>query len=153
MERKEFIINCGKLALLATLTGCKKTFLDQENNSAAVQNSQYFTTTEQCETSTIVCYGFIDFNGGWWQTWNQKFLLGEAASDNAWISNTYQSTHATYDQVAQYTLNANNDRIESEWIELYKAIGIFNSTIEGVQGAKIDDTDKDKFIAELKFLR
>lgn len=152
MRRKDFIINCGKVALLATMTGCKKTFLDQPNNSAAVQQGQYFTTLEQCETSTEVCYRFIDFDA-WWQTWNCKFLLGEAATDNAWISNTYQSTHATYDAIAQYTLDAGNDRIEGEWIELFKAIGIFNSTIEGIQASKIKDSDKDRLIAELKFLR
>lgn len=152
MKRKDFIVNCGKVALLATITGCKKTFLDQENNSAAVQQGQYFTTLEQCETSTEVCYRFIDFDA-WWQTWNGKFLLGEAASDNAWISNTYQSTHATYDAVAQYTLDAGNDRIEGEWVELFKAIGIFNATIEGIQGSKVKDSDKDRLTGELKFLR
>jgi hypothetical protein len=152
MERKNFIISCGKVALLAMIAGCKKTFLDQANNSAAVQQSQYFTTAEQCNTSTEVCYGNIDW-GSWWQTFNWRYLSGEAASDNAWISNTYQATHATYDAVAQYTLDAGNDRLEGQWIELYKGIGIFNATIEGIQEAPIDDAGKAKFIAELKFLR
>lgn len=152
MKRKEFILGCGKMALLAALTGCKKTFLDQPNNSAAVQQSQYFTTFSQCETSTEVAYRFIDYDA-WWQTFNCKFLLGEAATDNAWISNTYQSSHATYDAIAQYTLTANNDRLEGEWIERYKAIGIFNGTIEGIQNAPIKENEKAPLIAELKFLR
>src|SRR5690242_15873557 len=152
MERKNFIISCGKVALLAAMTGCKKTFLDQENNSAAVQQSAYFTTVEECTTSTEVAYRFIDFNS-WWEIFNPRFLMGEAASDNAWIGNTYQTSHSTYDEVAQYTLIANNDRVEGYWIELFKAIGIFNSTIEGIQGSPISAADKQKLIAELKFLR
>jgi hypothetical protein len=152
MERKNFIINCGKVALLGIMTGCKKTFLDQENNSAAVQVSQYFTTLEQCDTSTQVCYNNIDW-GSWWQTFNWRFLSGEASSDNAWISNTYQASHATYDAVSQYVLDSGNDRLEGEWIELYKGIGIFNSTIEGIQGSPVADADKAKLVAELKFLR
>ena len=152
MERKEFILSCGKIALLATLTGCKKTFLDQENNSAAVQQTQYFTTLSQCETSTQVAYRFIDYDS-WWQTFNCKFLLGEAPTDNAWIANTYQSSHATYDAIAQYTVTANNDRMEGEWIERYKAIGIFNATIEGIQGAPIETADQERLIGELQFLR
>lgn len=152
MKRKDFIINCGKVAMLAAVTGCKKTFLDQANNSEAVQQDQYFNTLEECNTSTEICYRFIDYDS-WWQTWNGKFLLGEAASDNGWISNTYQSTHATYDAVAQYTVDAGNDRIEGEWIEQFKSIGIFNSTIEGIEGSKIEDADKQRLIAELKFLR
>ncbi|HEX5553262.1 MAG TPA: RagB/SusD family nutrient uptake outer membrane protein [Chitinophagaceae bacterium] len=151
MERKNFIVSCSKVALLAVIAGCKKTFLDQENNSAAVQQSQYFTTVAQCDSSTAVCYNDIDW-GSWWQTFNWRFLAGEAASDNAWVSNTYQS-HPTYDQVAGYTLNSGNDRLESQWIELYKGIGIFNSTMEGIQGSPVKDADKAKFIAELKFLR
>lgn len=152
MERKHFIISCGKVALLGIMTGCKKTFLDQENNSSAVQQSQYFTTLEQCESSTEVCYNDIDW-GSWWQTFNQRFLCGEAATDNAWISNTYQATHATYDAVSQYTMDAGNDRLESEWIEQFKAIGIFNSTLEGIAGSTIADADKARLSAELKFLR
>jgi hypothetical protein len=152
MERKDFIISCGQVAVLAFLAGCKKTFLDQTTIGSTVQNSQYFTTLAQCVSSTEVAYRFIDFDA-WWQTWNGKFLCGEAASDNAWISNTYQSTHATYDAVAQYTLDAGNDRLEGEWIELFKAIGIFNSTMEGIQKAPISDNDRAKLIAELKFLR
>jgi hypothetical protein len=120
-----------------------------------VQQSSYFTTLEECTTSTEVAYNFIDYGGGgnWWQIFNPRFLLGEAASDNAWIGNTYQSSHSTFDEIAQYTLIANNDRIEGYWIELYKAIGIFNSTIGGIQGSSVDDSDKQKLIAELKFLR
>jgi hypothetical protein len=134
------------------IDGCEKSLLDVDNNSSAVQTSQYYSTVEQCNTSTQVCYRYIDWDS-WWQTMNWKFLSGEAASDNAWIGNTYQATHATYNAVSEYTLDAGNDRNEGEWIELYKAIGIFNSAIEGVQGAPIDDANKAKFIAELKFLR
>jgi hypothetical protein len=36
---------------------------------------------------------------------------------------------------------------------LYKSIGIFNNTIEGIQGAPIDSASKTRFTAELKFLR
>ncbi len=144
-------LSCG-IALSILLTGCKKSLLDVSNNSSAVQTSQYFTTVAQCNTSTQVCYRYIDWDS-WWQILNWRYLSGEAASDNGWIGNTYQATHATYNAVSEYTLDAGNDRNEAQWIELYKSIGIFNSTIEGIQGAPIDDVNKNKFLAELKFLR
>lgn len=140
------------MALLTAFTGCKKSLLDVDNNSSSVQTSQYFTTVAQCNTSTQVCYRYIDWDS-WWQILNWRYLSGEAASDNGWIGNTYQATHATYNAVSEYTLDAGNDRVEGMWIELYKSIGIFNSTIEGIQNAPIDTASKSKFIAELKFLR
>ena len=145
-----FILNC--LFLLLILSSCKKSLLTVNNNDSNIESSLYFTNLQQCNTSTQVCYRFVDYDS-WWQIYNWRFLSGEAASDNAWISNTYQSTHATYDAVAQYTLDAGNDRNEAMWIMLYKSIGIFNSSIEGIQTAPIADADKSKFIAELKFLR
>lgn len=152
MKRNFHIIFSGFAAFLMLIAGCKKSFLNVENNGSAVQTEQYYSTVEQCNTSTQVCYRFIDWDS-WWQTFNWKFLSGEAASDNAWTGNTYQASHATYNAVAEYTLDAGNDRNEGEWIERYKAIGIFNSAIEGIQGSPIDDGNKARFIAELKFLR
>jgi hypothetical protein len=151
MKRNAFLLYIG-LALLTAAAGCQKSLLTVDNNSSAVQTSEYFTTVAQCNTSTEVCYQYIDWNS-WWQTFNWRYLSGEAASDNAWINNTYQSTHANYNAVSEYTLDAGNDRNEDQWIELYKGIGIFNNTIEGIQSAPIDSGSKSKFIAELKFLR
>jgi len=141
----------GGLALLTMVSGCQKSLLDVDTNGT-VQTSQYFTNLDQCNTSTQVAYRYIDWDS-WWQIFNWRYLAGEAASDNAWIGNTYQSTHATYDAVSQYVLDAGNDRCEDQWIMLYKGIGIFNNTIEGIQGAPIDTASKMKFIGELKFLR
>ena len=151
MQRK-FLFLSSIIALLLAGPGCKKSLLTVENNSSAVQTSQYFTTVDQCNTSTEVCYQYIDWNS-WWQIYNWRYLAGEAASDNAWIGNTYQASHATYNNVSEYTLDAGNDRNEAQWIQLYKGIGIFNNTIEGIQSAPIDSGSKSKFTAELKFLR
>ncbi|HVS96845.1 MAG TPA: RagB/SusD family nutrient uptake outer membrane protein, partial [Puia sp.] len=149
MQRISFYLS---LALIAALTGCQRSLLTVDNNSSSVQTSEYFTTVDQCNSSTEVCYQYIDWNS-WWQIFNWRYLSGEAASDNAWINNTYQASHATYNQVSEYTLDAGNDRNEAQWIELYKSIGIFNNTIEGIQGAPIDSASKTRFTAELKFLR
>jgi len=150
MKRNLFFLLTG-IVLLLTTGGCQKSLLDIDNNGTSVQTSEYFTTVDQCNTSTQVCYKYIDWDS-WWQIYNWRYLAGEAASDNAWVSNTYQATHATYNAVSEYTLDAGNDRNEDQWIELYKSIGIFNNTIEGITGAPIDTASKTKFNAELKFI-
>jgi starch-binding outer membrane protein, SusD/RagB family len=55
--------------------------------------------------------------------------------------------------VGHYTIDAGNDRNEGHWIELYKGIGIFNSTMAGIEAAPIDAEKKKQYLAELRFLR
>lgn len=145
---KKFIL----LLAGCVMAGSACNTLDQDPYGSAIVESQYYTTLAQCNTSTLVAYRFIDY-ASWWEILNFRFLSAEASSDNAWIGNTYQSTHPTYDAVAHYTLDASNDRNEAQWIDLYKSIGRFNSTIEGISRAPIDESSKKQFIAELKFLR
>lgn len=149
---KKHILYSAVVLAFITVAGCKKGFTDQAPYQASISANLYYTNVSQCNTSTQTCYRYIDWDS-WWQTQNFRFLSGEAASDNAWIGNTYQSTHATWDAVAHYTIDAGNDRNEGHWVELYKAIGIFNGAIDGISNAPIDDNSKKQFVAELKFLR
>jgi len=150
MKHNKFLILPLAGFLLMASAGCSK--LDQDPVGPNIVESQYYTTLQQCNSSIQVAYRFIDYST-WWEILNWRYLSGEAASDNAWIGNTYQATHPTYDAVAHYTLDAANDRNEAHWIDLYKGIGRFNSTMEGIQRSTIDDNNKKQFIAELKFLR
>jgi starch-binding outer membrane protein, SusD/RagB family len=151
MKKNKIIFSVFAIALIAA-AGCKKSFVEQQPYNSSVVQTLFYTTLEQCNTSTQVAYRFIDWDS-WWQTQNWRFLSGEAASDNAWIGNTYQNTHASWDAVAHYTIDAGNDRDEGHWIELYKAIGIWNGEIAGIEGSTIDENSKKQFVAELKFLR
>lgn len=147
------IINISLLTFIILLAaGCKKSFVDQDPYNASIVESLYFTTQEQCNTSTQANYNNILY-GSWWQRQNFRFLSGEATSDNAWIGNTYQSTHANFDVVAFYTLDAANDRVEAHWVMTYKSIGVINHTIGGIEGAAIDENAKNQYLAELKFMR
>jgi starch-binding outer membrane protein, SusD/RagB family len=150
--KNKFLIYCSVIIASLASTGCKKSFIDQDPFNANIVQSQFYTTLDQCNNSTKVSYRYVDWDS-WWQTQNWRFLSGEAASDNAWIGNTYQSTHASWDAVAHYTIDAGNDRAEGHWVMLYKAIGIWNAAIQGIEGAPIDENSKKQFIAELRFLR
>jgi hypothetical protein len=99
MQRISFFLIAG-FALFAAASGCQKSLLSVDNNSSSVQTTEYFQTVDQCNTSTEVCYRYIDWDS-WWQIFNWRYLSGEAASDNAWINNTYQATHATYNAVSE----------------------------------------------------
>lgn len=139
------------LLLVIAFSSCKKSFLEQEPYGNAVQSGTYYNTVSEATSATIVQYGNIDFND-WWQTQWWRQVSGEAASDDEWIG--VNGGEGTTVQVAHYTLNADNTRLEAQWIMLYKSIFQFNATIEGIEGSKgVDDATKQKLIAELKFLR
>lgn len=134
--------------ILAAATGCD---LDQGPYGSSIVSDEFYTTDEQCNGATQVAYRYINYSS-WWEILNWRYLAGEASSDNGWIGNTYQP-HPTYDAAAHYTIDAANDRNEAQWINLYKSIGRFNSTMEGIGKAPIADASKRQYIAELKFLR
>lgn len=149
--KNSLIILIFSISLGLLMSACEKK-LDVSPVGSSIVESEYYTTFDQCNTSVKAAYRYTDYST-WWEILNWRYLSGEAASDNAWIGNTYQATHAFYDAVAHYTLDASNDRNEAQWIDLYKAIGRYNSIIAGIQGSPIDDNSKNQFIAELKFLR
>ncbi|HEX8041163.1 MAG TPA: RagB/SusD family nutrient uptake outer membrane protein [Chryseosolibacter sp.] len=144
------VLSIAGVCALAVLGGCND-FLDQVRYTSEVEQSQYYNTVEECNASTKVAYRFIDYSS-WWETLNWRFLSGEASSDNGWLGNT-SSPNAEYLEVGHFTLGPGNVRNEAHWIMLYKSIGRFNSMIEGITNAPIDEGSKTQFIAELKFLR
>lgn len=150
MKPIQKVLSLAGVCVLAVLGGCND-FLDQVRYTSEVEQSQYYNTIEECNASTKVAYRFIDYSS-WWETLNWRFLSGEASSDNGWLGNT-SSPNAEYLEVGHFTLSPGNVRNEAHWIMLYKSIGRFNSMIEGITKAPIDESSKTQFIAELKFLR
>lgn len=132
------------------ISSCKKDFLSQEPNTGSIQSDTYYNTVSEATGATVVEYSLIDYND-WWQTQWWRQVSGEAASDDEWIG--VNGGEGTAVQAAHYTLNANNDRIEAHWVEVYKSIYAFNATMEGIENSKIDDASKQPLLAELKFLR
>jgi hypothetical protein len=147
MKKAKYIL---VVLVIAGMISCKKSFLNQEPYGNSIQASTFYNTVDEATEAATACYKYIDFDD-WWQTQWWKQVGGEAASDNEWIG--INGGQGTAVQAAHYTLNAENDRIEAHWIELYKSIYIFNATIEGIQGSKIDNGTIQKLVAELKFLR
>ncbi|NJN33550.1 MAG: RagB/SusD family nutrient uptake outer membrane protein [Saprospiraceae bacterium] len=132
------------------LISCKESFLDQDLNSSQIIADNYYNSDSEVETAATTSYTFIDYSDWWQNQWLRA--VNETASDNAWIG--INGGQATALQIAQYTLNGENDRIEAHWIMLYKAIYRFNAIIEGIEKANnVNPTLKARTIAELKFLR
>lgn len=149
MKLTAFKITLAIVILVMVAPACKK--LDQLPVGSSIIDEEYYTTLDQCNTATQIAYRYIDYSS-WWEILNWRYLAGEAASDNAWVGNTYQS-HVPYDAAGHYTIDAGNDRNDAHWKMLYKSIGRFNSIAAGVERAPIDENNKKLFIAELKFLR
>ncbi|MBC9928947.1 RagB/SusD family nutrient uptake outer membrane protein [Chitinophaga qingshengii] len=145
MKRSAYI-----LLLAVALGSCKKSFLDQDPYGGTIQSSTYYSTLDEARSATLATYAYIDYND-WWQTQWWRQVSGEAASDNEWMG--LNGGQPTAVQATHYTLNPENDRLEAQWIMIYKSIYQFNATIEGVQKAPIDETAKQQLLGELKFLR
>ena len=72
MNNKSFIYATAIFASLA-VASCKKSFLDQAPYNSSIIETQFYTTFDQCNNSTKVCYRYVDWDA-WWQTQNWRFL-------------------------------------------------------------------------------
>lgn len=139
------------LMLAVIASSCKKSFLQQEPYGNSIASATYYNNATEATSATIVQYGTIDDNA-WWQLQWWRQVSGEAASDDEWIG--VNGGEGATIQVAHFTLDANNTRLEAQWVELYKSIFQYNATIAGIQNSKgIDASTKAKLTAELQFLR
>lgn len=134
--------------LAVGLYSCKEDFLNQSAFNGNIQSGTYYNTVSEVEGATIVQYSFLDYNDWWQQQW-WRMLSGEAASDNAWLGVPFRAAN----DVSEYRLNGENDRVEAQWIMSYKSINGFNENIQNIEKSTIDDVIRRRCIAEIKFLR
>ena len=132
-------------ACVASLTACED-FLTED--ARGVQNlDTYFQTEEEVNSYVIGCYQNLTFNG-WWQIQN-PWMVMETAGDDLWAGNTNQE--CDFFNVTEYRPNmAENGELSNFWQYRYKAILNTNVGKERVSKSPIDETARDKYMAELR---
>ncbi len=79
-------------------------------------------------------------------------IFGDLAADNL----RWTGTHDGYDQVNNNNILADNVYVESIWSSIYIALNRVNNTLAAIPGIDpelMDDTSKNRAMAELRFLR
>ena len=136
------------LLLLATVAGCKKSYLDRPSQSTIAANN-FYTTTAELRLATSNLYGppWGQFNNG------GLISFGDVMSGNG---TTGQYQGSDNNELFAVNLSASNGYVRGAWTGLYNVIGQCNNTILGIQQyapASIPAADKNAAIAEARFIR
>lgn len=137
------------IALTCFSAGCKK-FLDQP--IIGRQNTDnYFKTEADCQAAIIACY-FGTHSDQWYQL-DRSQMMGDALSDDAFKGNSIPGDQSLFGDIARYHFDSTNEWFGFRWTYLWKGVGNCNFAIEGITKATIDETVKQRLLAEAKFLR
>jgi hypothetical protein len=138
------------MALVAgtALTACDD-FLTEEARGTENLDT-YFQNEDEASTYLNGCYQALTYNG-WWQIYN-PWLMFDMVTDDLWMGNTSQSSGYT-DLVFFQSNGYNNGVLSNFWQYRYKGITNCNIAIARTPNANMDETTRERFVAEARFLR
>jgi len=153
MKIKNLLAVLAPLALtVATLFGtasCSKDFIDLRDptripTDEAYRDSLSFVNGVTAAYSSLQdIYGRNATNVG-------LFLFTEVASDNSTAVVTDLNQVGDFET---FSFSANNPRIQAQWLATYRSIARCNLVLNRLPAAPLRDTTKNRFSAELKFIR
>lgn len=136
-----------------TMVSCSG-FLDTTVKGVQTEEA-YFSTADECDKYVIGVYYRITCH-----VWNAAYawwLLSDMCTDDMWVGNTSQpANHVNWLPVAHFqgtSSTTSNIYLQAFWEARYKGIFMANKAIERISEAPIDETLRNRLVAECKFLR
>lgn len=133
--------------LLVFLSSCSKDFLDVKPVGRLTSDS-FLKTNEQVKSALIGVYATIQYNysnGAWASVFFMKNLPGDDV-----LCGSSEGDQPEYQRIDDFTMTANNKKIESIWSNFYKTISQCNTIINQ---AATDTPEEKGMVAEAKALR
>jgi len=144
---RNFIRTIAVVSAVSCITACSD-FLDEEDESNFTTDT-YFTTAEHAESAVNGIYEPLvpitnsGFGGGPWLM--LEFATGLANTSLGQATNIYL--------VKDLINNSDNGYGNTYWNEYYTGISRANLAIEKIPEINMDETEKQNYLAEAKFLR
>jgi hypothetical protein len=144
--RKVFVL--GLIASAIVIQSCKKSFLDVNpaQNTAA---TQFFKTPEDAAKSVNAMYANL-------HEWNNiafaPIALESMGSDDVEKGST--ASDATYfNDYHNFTITSGDAQLGGFWEGQYQTINFANQILTNVPGISMDESLKNRYLAEAKFIR
>lgn len=145
---KKYFIQSGLIAmLLFIITGCKK-FITKEI-VGDYPESEFYKTPEQAILAINATYQPLAFTNG---NNNRLWVFGDVASDDA-VKGGIAGDQADIDLIDNFNITPINGNLEASWGLLYEGITRANIVITKVPAINMDLAQRDRIVAEAKFLR
>src|SRR5690554_2766669 len=134
------------LAILSLNVGCE-TLLDKEPLAVVSENSAYQSESDAMKALTSVYNTLLNYPG------YDGYSIYDIAADNAEKGGEGPSDGGYFNEIAYFTLTSSNTVALQVWRNAYLGIRRANLVIENVPGIEMDQHNKERIVAEAKFLR
>lgn len=133
-----------------SILSCSEDIIDNEiTGQQTLEN--YFSNLSEVDKAVMGTYASLSPQD-WWQM-DFFRLVGDVASDDAFKGNSLEGDQRDFGFIADFNINSNNEWFDTQWRFAYQGIFRANLVITNVPDAPITQEQKDRFIAEAKFLR
>lgn len=136
------------LATVFVVSGCKKSFLDQEIPGRLNEN-EFYKSDADADQAVIGAYDIMQ-SDYWNGSWTSTLMLKIMPSDDSGAGGGDANDQVGYQDLDKFNTNSQNDKVAGAWQKCYVAIYRANKIINLV--APENDFRK-RIIAEAKFIR
>ncbi|MEO7445767.1 MAG: RagB/SusD family nutrient uptake outer membrane protein, partial [Ferruginibacter sp.] len=151
IQKKSFVYRLPLgLALVCSLlgTGCKKTFLDVPAQ-AQTPSEQFWKTPADARSAVNALYGNLRV---WEQVAFAAIAIESLGSDEA-EKGSSPGDASFLNQYDNFTVTATQGQLNDFWVGQYRSINLANQILDNVPGIAMDETLKNQYFAEAKFIR
>lgn len=138
---------CGLL-----LSGCDKSFLNEDRNPNAYSPSLFWKSKDDILKGLTSVYGALQSSGGWAASYERYIVIDNYRADEM----VFRPDVGSWDNIASFVNDQNNGTSNTEWSELYRGINMANQCIDNIPNVPGDESIeqfKKEALAEARFLR
>lgn len=135
------------LLSLFTFSSCKDGFLELAPISDT-NNVNFYRNADDMQNAVNAAYASLQFSG----LYNSAlYAIGEGISDNTEILDAQSGIDIS--QLDAFTTLSNNGFVSTTWNDHYRGILACNTVVNRIDAVTMDQALKERFVAEVKFLR
>lgn len=134
------------LLTTALLSSCSQEFLDLKPISTATSDN-FYKTPDDFKNAINGGYAGLQAGG----ITGNSYIFGEISSDNTVAVASGSVTDQ--DEFDRFYIKTTNPFISGRWNDAYSVIARYNTILDKIPGVTMDETLKNRYIAETKFLR
>jgi starch-binding outer membrane protein, SusD/RagB family len=128
------------------LSSCSEQFLDLKPISTATSDN-FYRTADDFRNAVNGGYAGLQASG----ITSNSYIFGEISSDNTVAVASGSVTDQ--DEFDRFYIKTTNPYISSRWNDSYSVIARYNTILDKIGAITMDETLKNRYIAETKFLR
>ena len=132
--------------ITALLSSCSEEFLDLKPISTATSDN-FYQTADDFKNAVNGGYAGLQAAG----LTGNSYIFGEIASDNTVAVASGSVTDQ--DEFDRFYIKTTNPFISGRWNDAYSVIARYNTILDKIGSVTMDETLKNRYMAETKFLR